>query len=362
MDIYVNARFLTQPVTGVQRYAIELVKRWDHLLEERRGDRERYSVILLSPPDAIHELKLKHIQVRQVGSFGGHAWEQFVLPYYARKGLLLNPCNTGPLLMRNQIATIHDMAVFDQPKSYSFLFRNAYKIIQRVIGVRALRVITGSQFSKSRLVKHCRIQERKISVVGLGMEHMQKLVPDEEMLDNHKLIFKGYILAVSSMNPSKNFPNIVRAIELLEEVDYQIVIAGGTNGKVFGTMDIPHSNKVKLVGYVTDQQLKALYDGAACFVFPSHYEGFGLPPLEAMTCGAPVIVSREAALPEVCGEATLYCDPYNPQDIAMKIDQVMNDAGLRRTLSAKGLKRAAQFSWDKCAQETWDVVKEVVQT
>ncbi len=362
MNIYVNARFLTQSVTGVQRYAIELIKQWDQLLEEETEDRHFYSITLLSPPDAIHELDLKHIKVRRIGSFGGHAWEQFFLPYYARKGLLINLCNTGPIWKRKQIATIHDTAVFDHPEAYSFLFRSLYRFIQKRLGKRAQRVLTVSQFSKSRLIANCRIKEDKITVVSLGMEHMQKLDSDQEMLNLHELVSNRYVLAVSSMNPTKNFPNIVRAIELLNKVDYQIVIAGGTNGKVFGTTDVPHSDKLKWVGYVTDRQLKALYDGAACFIFPSMYEGFGLPPLEAMTCGAPVIVSRSASLPEVCGEATLYFDPIDPWDIAEKIDRVMASSELRQSLRVKGLRRAAQFSWNKCAKETWEAVKEVVHT
>jgi glycosyltransferase involved in cell wall biosynthesis len=362
MNIYINARFLTQSVTGVQRYAIELVKCWDRLLDEWEEDREKYSVTLLCPPNVMHELPLKHIKQENIGTFGGHAWEQLVLPYYARKGLLVNLCNSGPLLKRKQIATIHDTAVFDEPRSYSFLFRHAYRIIQRALGFRALRIVTGSGFAKSRLIEHYRINERKIRVIGLGREHMEQLEPDQEILSAHQLASKGYILAVSSMNPSKNFANMVRAIDLLQGVEYQIVIAGGTNGKIFGAMDIPHSDKVIRVGYVTDRQLKALYDGAACFVFPSTYEGFGLPPLEAMTCGTPVIVSRSASLPELCGEATLYCDPYSPQDIAKKIEQVMNDSRLRQVLSIQGLERAAQYSWDKCARQTWEVIKEVVQT
>jgi glycosyltransferase involved in cell wall biosynthesis len=223
-------------------------------------------------------------------------------------------------------------------------------------------VVTVSQFSKSQLIEHCRIEESKIEVIGLGKEHMLSLEPEPDIIGSNQLAEKGYVLAVSSMNPSKNFANIVKAIELLREVDYQIVIAGGTNGKVFGEANMPYSDKVKMVGYVTDRQLRALYDGAACFLFPSKYEGFGLPPLEAMTCGTPVIVSKSASLPEVCGEATLYCDPNNPADIAMKIDQLMKDVKLRESLSVKGLERAAQFSWDKCARQTWDVVKEVVQT
>ncbi|MFC5405032.1 glycosyltransferase family 4 protein [Cohnella soli] len=362
MNIYVNARFLMQHVTGVQRYAIELIKRWDALLGEESEDRGNVNVTLLVPPGAARELSLEHIRTRVVGSFGGHAWEQTVLPFYAKDGLLVNLCNTGPMFARKQIVTIHDAAVYDQPEAYSFLFRSAYKLIQRAIGRSALRVLTVSQFSKSRIMSRGGIPEKKIRVFGHGREHMLELVPEEGFLEKHRLIKGGYLLAVSSLNPSKNFASIARAIELLEDVHYPIVIAGGMNGRVFSKAEMPHSDKVKLVGYVSDEQLKALYDGAGCFVFPSLYEGFGLPPLEAMACGTPVIASGLASLPEVCGEATLYCDPLDPRDIATKINSVMNDASLRKALSARGLRRAERFTWEECARATWKAVKEVYPT
>ncbi|MFD0671336.1 glycosyltransferase family 4 protein [Cohnella sp. GCM10027633] len=361
MKIFVNGRFLTQRMTGVQRYALELVKHWDELLDrsEQVGGAE---VTILAPPNRIYEPELKRIKLREIGGFGGHAWEQLVLPLHARGGHLINLCNTGPLLKRKQIVTIHDMAVFEHPESFSWLFRFAYRIIQRTVGRTSRRIVTISQFSKSQLMKHCRVSESKIDVISLGLEHMERLSPDRTILETHGFANKSYILAVGSMDPRKNFLNVAKAIELLSEADYDVVVAGGTNAKVFGTSPMPSSARLKWIGYVTDEQLKALYEGAACFVFPSVYEGFGLPPLEAMACGAPVIVARSSSLPEVCGEATEYCDPDNPTDIAACIERVMVDAELRERLTARGLERASRYRWDRCARETWEVVKEVALT
>ena len=361
MNIYINGRFLTQPVTGVQRYAREVVKRWDALLEAEEPDGSRDRFALLVPPGATCDLKLRRIEIRQVGSrLAGHAWEQLTLPWHARDGWLINLCNTGPLAKRRQIATIHDTAVFEYPQSFSFLFRQAYRIIQQGLGVMARRIVTVSDFSKSQLIAHCRIPENKIRVVALGNEHMREQQPDYGVYDKQGIVPGRYLLAVSSLNPSKNFANIVRAIEMLPDADYEIVIAGASNAKVFGRAELPHADKIKLAGYVTDAELKALYEGAACFVFPSLYEGFGLPPLEAMSCGTPVVASDAASLPEVCGEAVLYCDPHSPGDIARQIGAVMNDVRVRDRLSGRGLRQAARFSWVACARQTLEVVKEAV--
>lgn len=368
MNIYVNGRFLTQPVTGVQRYAIELVKQWDVLLEAEReaaGGEARHEVKLLVPPGAASDLRLSRIEVRLTGADGwatGHLWEQLVLPWHARDGWLVNLCNTGPLLKRRQAATIHDSAVFAYPASFSFAFRNAYKVIQRGLGVMAGVIVTASEFSKSELVKHCRIPAGKIKVVPLGSEHMQAVMPDASIYGRLGVEPGRYVLAVSSHNPSKNFANLARAFERLRDADYEIVIAGASNARVFGRSELPRSDRVKLAGYVSDEQLKALYEGASCFVYPSLYEGFGLPPLEAMACGTPVIVSTAASLPEVCQDAALYCDPYRPEDIARQIDRMMREPGIRERFGATGKRQAARYSWERCARATLDAVKEAVQS
>lgn len=409
MNIYINARFLTQPITGVQRYAVELVKRWDRMLaegqaagrreekpagrqaektgngsqerdssKERESSRERDSFrdsgnvrdrenvrdhryTLLAPPDILYEPELKHIRLEKVGKLRGHAWEQFALPYYARDGLLVNLCNTGPLAKRNQIATIHDTAVFEYPDSFTFSFRSAYKVIQGGLGRRAKTILTVSQFSKSQIMRHCGANERKIKVVPLGKEHIGEVRSDPGVYAKHGLTPKNYILAVSSRNPYKNFAGLLSAMERLGDRNYEIAIAGASNSKVFGRAELSDSERVKWLGYVSDEELKALFEGAACFVFPSFYEGFGLPPLEAMACGTPILASRAASIPEVCGEACLYFDPHDPDDIARQIGRVMDDPELRTTLRDKGYRRADAFSWDACARETLQLIQEGVR-
>lgn len=356
-NIFINARFLTQSITGVQRYAIELIKVIDNLMGSGEIDSSINRFILLAPKNIKMDLKLKNIQLKLVGNFKGHLWEQLELPFYTRQGMLLNLCNIGPMIKRNQIVTIHDAAVYAYPEGFSFLFRSWYKFLFNILGRRVRNIVTDSYFSKNELMKHCNIDENKLNVIYLGKEHIFLPETNESILDKYKLKSKKYILAVSSMNPNKNFRGVIKAIESMRDFNFEFVIAGGTNPKVFSESTEPLPDVVKHVGYVTDNELRVLYGNAACFIYPSFYEGFGLPPLEAMACGSPVIVSNVASLPEVCGDAALYCDPYDYKDIANKIKKIMNDDDLREDLCRKGLEHAQHFTWEKCAHEMIDVIE-----
>lgn len=360
--VTINARFLTQKVTGVQRYAIELMKALDDLISKKDPATKDYSFALLCPPGRRQELGLKNIPIKQVGRFSGHLWEQFELPFYSRGGLLINLCNAAPLIRRNQMVTVHDAAVFANPENFSFLFRTWYRVLLKGLSRVAKRIITVSLFSESELLRWCGTPESKLRVTHEGKEHALAVPADDAILRKHDLERKPFVLAVSSASPNKNFRAVIRSLELLGGVDFDVVIAGGANPKVFGASAGSLPASVKQVGYVSDGELRALYEHAACFVYPSFYEGFGLPPLEAMACGCPVIVSDAASMPEICGDAALYCDPLDPVDIAGKIRKLIDDTELRKRLRQRGLRRAASFSWSECARETLSVIKEVTQS
>ncbi|MDO7908393.1 glycosyltransferase family 1 protein [Paenibacillus sp. JX-17] len=353
--VYINGRFLTQSITGVQRYAFELIKSLDRMIDERDPALSPYEWIVLAPRGEIHDPGLQHIEIRQVGRFSGHVWEQLVLPFHTAGGFLLNLCNTGPLLKRNQGVTLHDTAVYVVPESYSAAFKLWYKVLFRILGVTSKVILTCSENSKRQLMEFCKIKDSKIHVIYHGKEHILRTHRDPDFLER-KGLNKPFVLAVSSMSPNKNFRSIVKAIEIMGQPGFDIVIAGGTNPKVFKTPEAQLTDNVKYMGYVEDEELRTLYNEAAGFVFPSFYEGFGFPPLEAMACGCPVISSNAASLPEVCGDAVLYCDPNSPQDIADKIQLLMSDSMLREQLSRQGLKQAQSFSWEKCTRETLAVL------
>ena len=360
VKIYINARFLTQPITGVQRYAIELVRALDRLIDCGAIDKTKYSFLLLAPRNTQNEPGLTHIPFRPAGRLKGHLWEQLELPFFAKDGLLVNLCNTGPLQHHFSVVVIHDAAVFAYPQAFSAIFRTWYRMLLPRLGKAARKVITVSLFSKKELTTYFGIPEHKITVIYPGKEQMYNVSPDCSILHKYNLVGRNYVLSVSSIDPRKNFGAVVKAMELLAGNDYEFVVAGGANPKVFNAPGAPLPDTVHHMGYVSDGELRALYEHAACFVFPSFYEGFGLPPLEAMACGCPVIVSPAASLPEICGDAALYCNPGSPADIAAKIRLLMADQELRVILRRKGLDNAKRFSYNDSAREIFKVIEEAL--
>jgi glycosyltransferase involved in cell wall biosynthesis len=152
---------------------------------------------------------------------------------------------------------------------------------------------------------------------------------------------------------------VIEAVAQLGRAGLPLVVAGGANPRIFdGNSGIP-AEGFHPAGYVTDEELRALYQHAACFIYPSLYEGFGLPALEAMCCGCPCVVSNTASLPEICGDAALYCNPLDPEDIARQIRALLEQPGRREELRAKGLERARQFTWDRSTEALLHVIESV---
>ncbi|MGH2403479.1 MAG: glycosyltransferase family 4 protein, partial [bacterium] len=170
---------------------------------------------------------------------------------------------------------------------------------------------------------------------------------------------RPFILAVSSQSVHKNFGGIWRALDYLKDQTFDTVVTGARNTRIFNDASPEVPGKARYLGYVGDAELRALYENAICLVYPSLYEGFGLPPLEAMACGCPVVVSPCGSLPEVCGDAAVYCDPHDPVDIARATATVMGDPTLRSTLKTRGMDRAKHFTWGRTASSLAAVIEEV---
>ncbi len=356
----INGRFLAQRPTGVQRYAVEVVTALDHLLAQDASIRDRWEFELISPRRIVQYPKLKAIVRREVGRLNGHVWEQLELPLAARGALLVSLCNTAPLVVRDQIVTIHDASVFFAPAGYTPLFRFWYQLMHRRLTRCAAQVVTDSIFSQKELERACRLEPSRSTVIPLGADHVIRREPDQSFLVTHKLCDRPFVLAVGSLNPNKNVSALAVTARRLEEQGMALVVVGGANARIFGQGKSPMPPSMIYLGYVTDAQLRALYERAVCLVFPSRYEGFGLPPLESMACGCPVVVSRAASLPEVCGGAALYVDPNNAEEIANKVLSVASDDGLRRRLQSVGRERAREFSWESTARRWLELIDKIV--
>lgn len=346
--IYINGRFLCRQPTGVDRVAYEVCLAIDQLLAKGHAVASQFDWELLLPPDHQRVPDLLKISTRVVGRRGGNAWEQISLPLHSRGGFLLNLCNTGPLLKRRAALMLHDAATRRVPQAYTTAFRLWY----RLMAVWAMKILplifTPSHFSSKELQEI--YGRREIIVTSLGIDHFSKITSDESIYSRQGLLKGEYVLAVGSLAPHKNFKFLVDAIKGMNDVPFQLVIAGGTNPKVFGDDGAELPSWVKYVGFVSDAELKALYQGARAFVFPSLYEGFGLPPLEAMANGCPVICSDAASIPEACGNAAIYFDPSNATQFVERLSATISNPSVLADLRARGCLHVRQFTWERVAE------------
>jgi glycosyltransferase involved in cell wall biosynthesis len=232
------------------------------------------------------------------------------------------------------------------------------------IGVRqkASSILTVSQFSKQEIKRLLPSGKQPITVTHHGIDKawftLSKMQRPYE---------RPYIIFVGNVKPHKNVRGLLEAFALIQEkIPHDLVIIGKQEGFISGDERVAKqakalAHRVVFTGYVNDKVLKQYVVHADALVLPSFYEGFGLPPLEAMACGCPVIVSNAASLPEVCGDAALYCNPYDPKDIASTLQRLVTNPALQNELRHKGLEQAKRFSWEKCALETLEVIHKVLE-
>ncbi|WP_028231480.1 glycosyltransferase family 4 protein [Paraburkholderia mimosarum] len=344
-NLLINGRFLGRRATGVDRFAIETIRAIDQLLElsDPLVAGLRAEIVV---PEALGGMAnaFRHVGLRASGKGGGLRWEQLALPKAARGRLLLNLCNSGPLLYRHQVTVLHDAAPTRVPDSYSRSFVAWYRLMAPRIGRISQRVITVSEFSRRELCDAYRISAAKIGVVPESGEHMLR-VQQHECAMASELNGRAFVLAVGSLNRHKNFQLVAEAARLIRDAQFDIVVVGGGDARVYGTGQAVLPGFVKHLGYVSDGELAALYRSAACFVYPSRYEGFGLPPVEALALGCPVIASRLPAVQEACGDAALYTSPDDPAELARLLERITTDAALRASLRERGRARTAELTW-----------------
>lgn len=336
----INARCLGSHTTGVQRYTSKICGEWKTVGKNFNSVR---------PETPMH-------------GFTGHAWEQFYLPSQCHNSeVLWSPSNTGPLAVANQVVTLHDIVPFDHPEWLNPKFVAWYKFLQPRLVKRIKHIITISEFSKERIVKVLKVAPEKISVIYNGVDRLA----DSDLLgsDQLQIPYRRYVLAVGSLEPRKNIQRLLDAWQLAlpriaEDIGLVVVGAKGLNRVFSGTgidQEKTSTPRVYFTGHVDDVMLGSLYKNALLFCYPSLYEGFGLPPLEAMAYGTPVITSATTAMLEICqGYATLI-DPLSVNDMANAL--VDNARAPDHNLAKMATVRAAELSWQRCARETWDVIQ-----
>lgn len=337
MTLAINARFLTQKMSGVQRFSREVVTALAATGQPIR---------LLAPPGAPAEFA--GLPVERIGRRSGQPWEQFDLPGAVAGCHLLNLGNTAPLRIGGaQTVVIHDAGVFDTPESYSFAFRAWYRALHWTLPRRGARIVTVSEFSRARLSLHLKLPAARIGVMAEGGEHALRDPAEPEVLARHGLQPGRFVLAVGTRAAHKNLDALRDAVALLASRGMKLAVAGAADAGVFrnaGDVDAAVA-----LGRVSDGELRALYQAALCLIFPSRYEGFGLPPLEAMWCGCPVLAASAGAVPEVCGDAALWFDAEGPNTPAAAIARLLDDPLLGEHLRLAGRARAATFSWPAAA-------------
>ncbi|MGL4394463.1 MAG: glycosyltransferase family 4 protein [Brevinema sp.] len=336
MKIAINGRFLSQKMTGVQRVAYNMSK---ELFKDQRFDLTVYT-----PEDLVESYeKFPHQELLASKKPYNIFWEQIALPQKITqtKEFLLNFGNTAPLFgAKNQAVMLHDVAFLSYPEWFSKAFVYYYKFLIPKIIKKSRFVMTVSEFSKSEIVRYLGIDPQKILVLPLWLDEqfLNKIphVPKTES-DN------PYVLSVSSIEPRKNISSLIKGFVASGLEDTSLFLVGD-KGKSFADINLEEHPQIQFLGRCADDELLAHYQGALFFANLSFYEGFGLPALEAMSCGCPVLLSDIPTHREVCGDAVLYADPHDPQDIAQKIKLLSQDKDLRKELCIKGKERAAQFS------------------
>lgn len=298
-------------------------------------------------------------------------WVQFILPGLLKRDgidLLHAPCYVAPAgAPCPMVITFHDMASWLFPQKFRIKHRIVYSLFVPSFAKKADGIIAVSECTKHDLVRLFRMPEEKITVVYEGASELFKPVDDTALLENirKKYSLPGkYILYVGMLEPRKNVPVLVRAFKQLKDstgVEHKLVIVGKKGwmyDEIFKTVrSLKLEDEVIFTGYITDKELPLIYSASELFVYPSAYEGFGLPLLEAMACGVPVIASNVSSIPEITGDAVVLVNPDNAGELSKAMNKIISDKSLQESIRKKGLERAGMFSWEKAAGQTLEVYK-----
>ena len=375
MTIGIDARFFGPKNKGLGRYTQKLIEALEEI------DQENQYVVFLRREN-FDDYQPRQKNFKKI--LADYRWyslaEQIFLPLKIcrqKVDLMHFPHFNAPIFYFGKfVMTIHDLILrhFKTRRASTlgpikYWFKNmVYKIVIWLAIKRAKKIIAVSRYVKDDIVKCFRVRPEKITVIyeGAANRNFQFPISNFQLILNKYKINKPYLLYIGNAYPHKNLERLMKAFEILIEKykkDLQLVLAGGDD-YFYQRLRRDAENystdvfaRMVFAGFIDDKELAGLYRGASIYVFPSLCEGFGLPPLEAMGCGAPVISSSYTCLPEILGQAALYFNPANPEDMAEKANQVLEDENLRQNLIHRGFEQIKKYSWRKMGRETLEVYK-----
>jgi glycosyltransferase involved in cell wall biosynthesis len=372
MRIGIDGLPLTSPKSGVGHYTFELARALSEIEPETSFELtypSTYPAITLTADDdprpRIANLKLERVPV---GPLGRHWWSIGLPRYIRREKLqLFHGTNYDVPLRRHcaTVLTVHDLSLLLHPDTHP---RRSVKRARRRLPLMARTadaIIVPTESIRSEVCEHLKISRDQVFAIpeAARASFRPTDVAEAAAVRQRLGVLENFVLAVGTIEPRKNLLLLVSAFEEVTRVqpdnELQLVIAGGhgwLNGPLFEVLEKSTvRNRILLTDYLHDDDLRGLYSSCSAFVYPSIYEGFGLPPLEAMACGAPVIASRIPALTETLGSAAHFFDPLSRQQLVESIIQVTANQDLRQRLMSAGIRRAEKFSWERTAQATLEV-------
>lgn len=378
MRIAIDARFYRKSTGGIGRYTRNLIKELADI------DSSNEYTIFITPSDETeydqeidsNKYKNFHKYVLPIVHFTLSEQTKFLNILNKEKFDLVHFANFNhPILYKKDfVVTIHDLTMLLFPSEgaqKSYLRRIAFRKVFNNAVNASNKIISISNSTKRDLENYLHASPKKIEVVYEGIDKNYQPLKSQSKIERFKAkynIGKPYILFVSQWRPHKGLPELIRAFEILKEkyfLEHKLVLVGKSDKSfpnVISAVDkCKYSKDIIRPGFVVEEDLPYFYAASDVFVFPSHYEGFGLPPLEAMSSGVPVAASNVSSIPEILGKAAVYFDPYKPEDIAKQIFRIVSDDKFKKQLIKDGITQAKKYSWHKMAQETLAVYESVVK-
>lgn len=370
LKIGINARFFHAPISGVERYGRNVVAELLPLCEQRG-----HTITIYGPAQSdLQDLVAKYPGASLIpttiptSGFGRHLWDQLYLPQAASNvDILINLTNTAPVATSaKNLITVHDVGWLKNPSWYSTTFNIAYRLFVNPAARGARAVITVSQCAKEDIQQYLKISPDKIHVCWLGVSDVFRPLANDDVDVAPYLATLGikrpYFLYVGNIQPRKNLPQLLKAYRQLEASHQNIpaLVIAGAAGPQFAKTELDlSSNRIKMVGRPTDEQLCCLYNGSLAYVSASLYEAFGLPLIEAMACGTPLILSDIPAHREIGGRAASFFATTDINSIADALMSMWQDSERRQSLAQIALQRSNSFKWSLHAKKLLDVVESI---